>query len=413
MKQYLISATLFGLMVLMTACSKDDVPATRGGDAANAKTILIYMAGKNDLSYALERNLKQIKEGSKHIGENDNLLVFVRRNNGLEEPWLARIKSGVVTDSMSLSNMGITSSDDQSRACDPIVMEGVLRYAFSHYPAMNGNYGLVLWGHGSGWLIEQEVTPKNSRRGFGVDVGDNNSNDRRWINITTMANILKELPHMKFIMGDCCCLMCLENLYELRNTCDYIIGSPAEIPYSGAPYDQIVPDFFADGKFYTDIIDKYYSNIMGNLPLTAVKTSEMDNLAQVTRQTLQAVKEKIGNGYADMTGLIHYYHTDKQDKFFPEYNIFYDAGDYIRTYAPEAVYQQWRQALDRTVIDSRMATKWNTDKPWSNKYSDFTVTKEKFHGVSMFVSQDPSRGNYARYNKDIKQMAWYETVGGI
>ena len=337
----------------------------------------------------------------------------MRRNNGLEEPWLARIKSGVVTDSMSLSNMGITSSDDQSRACDPIVMEGVLRYAFSHYPAMNGNYGLVLWGHGSGWLIEQEVTPKNSRRGFGVDVGDNNSNDRRWINITTMANILKELPHMKFIMGDCCCLMCLENLNELRNTCDYIIGSPAEIPYSGAPYDQIVPDFFADGKFYTDIIDKYYSNIMGNLPLTAVKTSEMDNLAQVTRQTLQAVKEKIGNGYADMTGLIHYYHTDKQDKFFPEYNIFYDAGDYIRTYAPEAVYQQWRQALDRTVIDSRMATKWNTDKPWSNKYSDFTVTKEKFHGVSMFVSQDPSRGNYARYNKDIKQMAWYETVGGI
>ena len=413
MKQYLISATLFGLMVLMTACSKDDVPATRGGDAANAKTILIYMAGKNDLSYALERNLKQIKEGSKHIGENDNLLVFVRRNNGLEEPWLARIKSGVVTDSMSLSNMGITSSDDQSRACDPIVMEGVLRYAFSHYPAMNGNYGLVLWGHGSGWLIEQEVTPKNSRRGFGVDVGDNNSYDRRWINITTMANILKELPHMKFIMGDCCCLMCLENLYELRNTCDYIIGSPAEIPYSGAPYDQIVPDFFADGKFYTDIIDKYYSNIMGYLPLTAVKTSEMDNLAQVTRQTLQAVKEKIGNGYADMTGLIHYYHTDKQDKFFPEYNIFYDAGDYIRTYAPEAVYQQWRQALDRTVIDSRMATKWNTDKPWSNKYSDFTVTKEKFHGVSMFVSQDPSRGNYARYNEDIKQMAWYETVGGI
>ena len=413
MKQYLISATLFGLMVLMTACSKDDVPATRGGDAANAKTILIYMAGKNDLSYALERNLKQIKEGSKHIGENDNLLVFVRRNNGLEEPWLARIKSGVVTDSMSLSNMGITSSDDQNRACDPVVMEGVLRYAFSHYPAMNGNYGLVLWGHGSGWLIEQEVTPKNSRRGFGVDVGDNNNNDRRWINITTMANILKELPHMKFIMGDCCCLMCLENLYELRNTCDYIIGSPAEIPYSGAPYDQIVPDFFADGKFYTDIIDKYYSNIMGNLPLTAVKTSEMDNLAQVTRQTLQAVKEKIGNGYADMTGLIHYYHTDKQDKFFPEYNIFYDAGDYICTYAPEAVYQQWRQALDRAVIDTRMATKWNTDKPWSNKYSDFTVTKEKFHGVSMFVSQDPSRGNYARYNEDIKQMAWYEVVGGI
>lgn len=415
MKQIFISAILFGMMVLMTACSNDDAPATRSDDAANAKTVLVYMAGKNDLSGALERNLKQIKEGSKHIGKNDNLLVFVRRNAGLEEPWLARIKNGEVTDSLSLSDMGITSSDGQNRASDPVVMEGVMRYAFNHYPAMNGNYGLVLWGHGTGWLMEQEVTPKNSRRGFGVDVGDYNaSKDYRWINITTMANILKGLPHLKFIMGDCCHLMCLENLYELRNTCDYIIGSPAEIPGNGAPYEDIVPDFFADGKFYSNIVSKYYSYMMGYLPLAAVKTSEMDNVAQATRQALQAVKEKIGNGYADMKGTIHYiYSGNAKENFNPDYNIFYDAGDFIRTYAPQDVYQQWRQVLDRAVVDRRMATQWKTNKPWSKFYSDFTVTEDKFHGVSMFVSQDPSRGNYKHYNEDIKQLAWYDAVGGI
>lgn len=38
------------------------------------------------------------------------------------------------------------------------------------------------------------------------------------------------------------------------------------------------------------------------------------------------------------------------------------------------------------------------------------VTEEKMHGVSMFVPQDPSRGNYDQYNKDIKLMVWYNAV---
>ena len=413
MKQFFISAIMFGLMVLMTACSNDDAPATRGEDTANAKTVLVYMAGRNDLTGALDRNLEQIKEGSKQIGKNDNLLVFVRRNNKNETPWLARIKNGEVTDSLSLSDMGISSSDGQDRASDPVVMEGVLRYAFNHYPAMNGNYGLVLWGHGTGWLMDDEVKPQKGRRALGVDIG-NNSGDKRWINITTMANVLKGLPHMKFIMGDCCHLMCLENLYELRSTCDYIIGSPAEIPGNGAPYEQIVPDFFADGKFYSNIVGKYYKYMRGSLPLAAVKTSEMDNVAQATRQALQAVKEKNGNGYADMKGTIHYlYYGSGSAAFNPDYNIFYDAGDFIHTYAPQDIYQQWRQIFDRAVVDRRMATQWMTNKSWSKYYSDFTVTEDKFHGVSMFVSQDPSCGDYRRYNEDIKQMEWYGVVGGI
>ena len=152
---------------------------------------------------------------------------------------------------------------------------------------------------------------------------------------------------------------------------------------------------------------------MSYLPLTVVKTNEMDHLAQVTRQTLQAVKEKTGNGFADMTGLIHYNYTGSNGDFSPDYNIFYDAGDFIRTYAPQDLYLQWRQALDRAIVDRRMATSWKTEKRWDKYYIDFTVTEDKFHGVSMFVSQGPSCGNYGQYNEDIKQMAWYETVGGI
>ena len=417
-KMMLMSVATAATMTF-TACSNDDdvlqnpeaAPQNAQSLTKGSKTVLIYMAGKNNLSSDLNDDLHEIQEGSKRLSNNDNLLVFVRRRNvETEEPWLARVKNGEIIERKTLSDLGITSSDDQNRASDPVVMEGVMRYAFNHYPASAGNYGLVLWGHGSGWLINEEVKRANSR-GYGVDEGVvNQSKDKRWINIPTLAKVLKNMPHLKFIMGDCCHLMCLENLYELRYSCDYIIGSPAEIPNEGAPYDQIVPDMFAGGQFYSQIIDKYYTSQGDYLPLAAVKTSEMDQMAQATRRALQIIKEKLGERYADLSGIIHYGYDSNGDEFESGCKFFFDAGDFIRTYAPQDVYEQWRQALDRTVVESRMSDRWRTERLWSKFFGDFLVTKEKFHGVSMFVPQDPSTGNYAKYNEDIKQLSWHNAV---
>ena len=416
MKKNVFYTVMMMMAVLMTACSSNDddlepvQPALKKGESrtvAQAKTVLVYMAGRNSLSGMVNKDLNEMKLGSKRLDSNDNLLVFVRRDKTEKMPWLARIKNGVVTDSVSLSDMGITSSDGENRASDPVVMEGVMHYAFSHYPAMDGNYGLVLWGHGSGWLMDNEVKRVNSRA-FGVDKGEDGR--ALWMNIPTMANILKGMPHLKFIMADCCNFMCLEVLYELRNVTDYIIGSPAEIPDEGAPYDEIVPDMFADGRFYTSIIDKYYKSVNGYLPLTAVQSSQMEQLAQATHQAIQAVQSNHNGDYTDMTGLIHYYHTDDDSDFHPEYNIFYDAGDFFLAHAPQDAYQQWKQSLDQAVVERRNAARWNTDKVWFMKYSDFTVTDAKMHGVSMFVEQNPAKGNYAKYNEDIKKMAWWNAI---
>ena len=420
MKKNVFYAVVMMMAVLMTACSSNDddfepvQPVLKKGESrmvAQAKTVLVYMAGRNSLSKEtdfVEMDLNEMKEGSKRLSDTDNLIVFVRRYKDAEQPWLARIKNGEVTDSVSLADMGIASSDGQNRASDPVLMESVMHYAYSHYPATSAGYGLVLWGHGSGWLIEKEV--KNCSRGYGVDYGGYvGSQDGRWINIPSLVNILKDMPHLKFIMCDCCNMMCLENLYELRNVTDYIIGSPAEIPDEGAPYDQIVPDLFADGEFYSNIIDKYYASVQGCLPLTAVQTSEMGNLAQATRQAMQTVNERM-DGYPDMTGLIHYQYTGKSISFMPEHCMFYDAGDFFLKYAPQETYQQWKQTLDKAIVAHRTATSWRTEKIWRYAYSDFTVTDAKMHGVSMFVEQNPAKGNYAKYNEDIKKMAWWNAI---
>ena len=125
MKKNVFYAVMMMMVVLMTACSSDDdafepvQPAPKNSGSrtvAQSRTVLVYMAGRNSLSGVVNKDLNEMKQGSKYLGSNDNLLVFVRRDKTEKLPWLARIKNGVVTDSVSLSDMGITSSDGENRA---------------------------------------------------------------------------------------------------------------------------------------------------------------------------------------------------------------------------------------------------------------------------------------------------------
>ena len=415
----LTAATVFGF----TACNDDDIESdfygrSGAGDASGVsmpigRTVLIYMAGKNDLTnnpynkHYLNNDLEEIKEGSRKLSSTDCLLVFVRRyqkDNNLETPWLARIQNGEIVDSVSVTDMGITKTD--ARACDPEVMEQAMHYAYSHYPATR-DYGLVLWSHSTGWLIENEMPVT---RGYGLDNGNYVNGSGKWINIPTMKNILAKMPHLKFILADCCYFMCLESLYELRSVADYVIGSPAEIPGKGAPYQEIVPAMFESETFYTSIVEKYHASVNGNLPLSVVKMSEMDEVAYATATVLQGVKASLGSDYADLTGMIHYGHVGKRALFYPEDNFFFDAGDFISRYASESDYQYWKQALDKAVVMKRIGYKWDTVDAWRIFYVDFEMTEEKFHGVSMFIPQSPAKGKYAEYNENIKKMEWYSAV---
>ena len=396
------------LAATLAACGSDD-----DDDFAPQpveRTVIVYMSGENSLTSYVNGDLNEMKEGSRLIGAGNALVVFVDKSSKKELPWLARIRDGQVTDSVSISDMGI--GDEEVLSSDPHVFEDVLQYAVRHFPATR-DYGLVLWGHSSGWLVKDSVP---YTRAYGVDNGRNDvsSNDGKWLNLPTMARVLQNLPHFKFIFADCCNFMCLESLYELRNVADYIIGSPAEIPAEGAPYSKMLPAMFLqDDDFYTAIVDRCYEQKAKGLylPLSVVRASEMEHVAQATRTALTIINDGLGDGYADMTGLIYYYYDGNHVGYDPMYNIFYDAGDFMLHHAPESVYRQWKEVLDRAVVYRRMSTHWDTNKRWNNYYgNNFTVTEERYHGVSMFVPQSPFGGYYSFYNRNIRQFAWYYAV---
>ena len=395
------AAVALACVTLLSACSKDDdeqkTPQTR--------TVLVYMSAENTLSSYAEADLKEIMDASIQLTEDDQLLVWYDRAKKDELPWLARMVNGKLRDSVSIADMQISNKDDYSS--DPHVFEKVLTYAYTHYPAVEG-YGLVLWSHASGWLKAYSIAYS---RAYGVDNGINSSysNNGPFLNIPTIRRILEGQPHLDFIMADCCNFMCLESIYELRSVTDYIVGSPAEIPDPGAPYATVVPEMFKRQNAAKGIMQKYAECYQDALPLSVAKTSEMEALAEATHDVLKAIYSRLGMEYPDMTGMIHYY-NESPGRFYPYYNIFYDAGDFVKQYATDAEYKQWKTAIDRVVIDKAFAKSWMVNKSWYTHYSDFEMTEERYHGVSMFVPQDPGFGYYKRYNNDIKMMAWWWKV---
>ena len=398
-------------VTLLVACHKDD----NNVENEFERTVVVYMSGECSLYKDVMSDVEEIKIGSKTIG-NNAIVVYVDKGNVSELPWLARIKDGMIIDSVSVTDLNITGTDGYRGAAvgnnyDPFasdanVMEAVLRYAYNKYPSKNSDYGLVLWGHGSGWLINNDSIPYTAmgrQKAYGVDNGRNsNTDDGRWLNIPTIAKMLSKLPHLTYIFCDCCNMMCLEDAYELRHVTDYFIGSPAEIPADGAPYIKVVPAMFEKGTFYTSIIDRYREE--RSVPLSVIKTSEMENLANATKTVLKNMKTKHGDTfiYPDMSGLIHYYY-DYSNK-----QLFYDANDFMLRYADTADYNSWKQALDKAVVHKQIATIWATDKWWNQYYVDFETDEENFGGVSMFV---PTYLQQQTDNKYIQKLGWYKAAG--
>lgn len=401
MRKKTLLMALAGMVLLLTACNKDDEVET-----PQTKTVLIYMSAENSLSPDSESDLIEIKEGSQALSDEDQLLVYYDRAKQGELPWLARIVKGQLQDSVSIADMGISDKDEY--ASDPHVMEKVLTYAYSHYPATAG-YGLTLWGHASGWLKADSIAYS---RAYGIDNGANSdrSNSGYWLNIPILRRVLEKQPHLEFILGDCCNFMCLETIYELRQVTDYVVGSPAEIPDAGAPYDKVVPEMFKRQDAVKGIMTKYADAYKNYLPLSVAKTKEMDALAEATRTVLKAIYSRLESEYPDMSGLIYYYNAyDYGYKAY--YNIFYDAGDFVKKFATDEEYKQWKEVLNRMVIDKIFSKTWTTNKYWNPYYSSFEATEEKYHGVSMFVPQE-ALGYYGRYNENIKMLEWYWVTFG-
>ncbi len=383
--------------VLTTACSSSDneevtQPAKR--------TVLVYMAAENNLTSNAQSDINEMIKGVKKISKWDHLIVFVDRANKTEKPFLIRLR-----DNDQQPADTIRKYDQDFLDSDPAKMKEVMSWVMQHYPA--NDYGLVIWGHANGWVVMNDSVAAN--RAIAVDNGENSSSTKQyWMNIPTLRNVLATLPHsFKFIFADCCNMQNAEVAFELKDVTQYVIASAAGIPGDGAPYETIVPDLFNydDQALCQKTCDDYHAkldNENGHLPISAVHTDRMPQLAKATAKILKSIYD--AGTEINTDGMIYYYMYGNKE----EEHVMYDMNDFLLRHADETEYQEWKQAFDAVFVANKMSKKWETQGTidW-----DFEVTEERFGGMSMLIPLARYDNTLLKYNELIKKMGWYQAVG--
>ena len=405
---YLLLTTI----LLLCSCSKDHQEQNSPANKTARRTVIVYMAAENDLSTIAKLNLDDMCADSLAVGSDNHLVAYVDMAMAKELPYVVEIKNGKqVKDALYAASSDTYSSD-------PKVFRQVLEWIIKRYPAEE--YGLILWGHADGWNISKDSiatgglqasqnSPSGTNKAFGIDNGNNTSSRYgKWMNIPTMAKALESIPRLKFIFADCCCFQCVESAYELRNATEYLIGAPSEIPYLGAPYEQMTRLFFDRSEnFYEKIAKLYNSTTYGGLktPISVIRTDQLQQLAETTAKMMPQLLEK---GDPNTQGLIYYFGNATEGG-----QTFYDMKGMMRTHLSDRDFQEWLLAAEKAAICHYISDKWVTEgsfRPNVN-FNDFEMTEDYFIGVSMFVPLSRYDRLGLDYNQSIRKMGWWHAIG--
>ncbi len=353
-----------------------------------SRTVLVYIAGNNNLSQYASSNLADIKSGYlptyfKPGKSGDALLVYYHGRGAA--PKLLRLYKGSKGEVVE----ELIYQFPEQNSVTLTVMSAVLKKANEMFPADEN--GLILWSHGTGWLpkgyysrpttavmdasgeiiqvpISQEIDPDaHLVKSFGEENGYE----------LEIADLRKALPiKYSYIIFDACFMGGVEVAYELRDKSDYFIASSAEIMAQGFPYTTFIEPLFAVGKAnlprVCELFYNYYSGqtaqVLKSATISLIKSSELEPLAQSCKTIFTYGRDRISA--LDMTKIQGYFRMNKI--------YYYDLDDFMRAIAEPADYNTFSLRLSKAVI-------YKANTPWFMQGSTTGFEIKRFSGLSTYI----------------------------
>lgn len=408
----------------MSACTSAEV-TTPPEYPVKDKTVIVYMAADNDLSSNAINNLEELKQG--FLPSSDNLVVYYHTPDS--NPKLLRLYR---------DEAGAAAVDTLYRFPDynsalPSSLNSALKVAATLCPAQE--YGLILWSHATGWLpqgyyssgeitsFSAPVREKSASLPAGMSGAPETENDfvgMRYIDDPyadlikmslgrgavsrsfasedgremDVVEMVKALPYrFSYIIFDACLMGGIEVAYQLKDSTDYILFSPAEVLAKGFPYSRIMEPLFrtpADVREVGDLYYDYYNNQGGEsraATISLVKTSELENVAAVAARIFEKYREKIA--LLNMNAIQRYF----------RFNLhwFYDLEDFIGQLADSRDAAEFSAALQKAVI-------YKAATPYF-----LSIPIVRFSGISTYI---PNPANEVLDNY-YRQYEWNKATGMI
>lgn len=359
------------------------------------RTVLVYMAADNNLSSFQKDDLNEMLRGAIDIPSNSRLIIYV------DDTSLPRILTFERQKGRRPVCKTLHRYDIEHNSGDAETLRMAMEWVIDNSPSES--YGLVLWSHGESWIPFKSPAQK----AVCLD-----SNSGSWMEIPDIANVLSSFPRLEFILFDACFMQSIEVAYELRNNTNYIIGSPAEIPAPGAPYNRIIKPMFSLTNCAEGITEEYYKayneggiTINGSsansygVCLSIIDCSQMDQLAKVTKDMITKYAASTQSPET-LQEIQRYYYKESSTR--PRY---YDMNGYmLRLLTDHNDYIQWKDAFNRAVCYKITTPQW---------YSGYTgmekIDMKNYGGVSCYIPQNTS--NRTNLNKAFTSTLWYHAAG--
>ncbi len=377
-----LSAIFFALALV--ACSPDD---TQKDMPVTERTLFVYFpytGPASDLHSFFVDNISAMETAVRQQGGlgNNRLLLFVAN--------APRTGQTPACDLMEIKyTNGRCTRDTLQRVTDynfasPDALAALLRQVTDIAPA--DNYAMIVGGHGEGWLpVASSSTVKT--RYFGGSL------PQYQMTVSDFAKGVSEAGvHLQFLLFDDCYLSCMENVYDLRHTTDWLIASTSEIMAKGMPYDLILPYLLQAQPDYASVVQQFHSFYQTyRMPygtIAATDCSKAEMMAEMMR-TINAAHTFDTRHLPDLQDLDAAHWTP---------TVYFDLGDYVQQLCDSDTdsYNTFLALLTQLV-----PYKAATDRIYSEaRHKSITVTS--FSGLTI---SDPSENTVAATAK--KNTAWW------
>lgn len=348
---------IFALALVTISCRKDRTEPPRFPDHID-NVLIMYMAGQNSLASYLRTNISDFCAGYLPAGNEPSILLSYQKISSSKTParsYLIRY----------YSHNGAMTADTVARyapslpAASAATLGKVLSDAKDAFPS--ASYSLLFSSHATGWLpkgyysnpsyyenqgkaLTDRISPATGKPHSGWVPYFEEDRDPSLPQVKSLGQDavlqdgssisyemdLKEFSdaipmHLDYIFFDCCLMGGIEVAYELRDKCDRIIFSPAEVLATGFNYRTMGAMLFsASGADLEGICRDYYnfynslSGAYRSATVTLVDCTRLEPVAEACRTIFSNHRD--GLAAIDPDNVQRYY-TGGHHWFYDLYDI--------------------------------------------------------------------------------------------
>lgn len=389
------SIAVICLLTAFCACCKSDPePAKRD------RVLLYYAAGFNSISSYIEEDIEELCSKGYVPDKNSRNVLLVFQNlvkGSYSDPVTPELFRVYRNSDGKIVKETVFTFAPGTVAASAGTLFATLSYVRYEFPS--AKYGLIFSSHATGWLPASHTVRSLSRSSVSPLSIGNEYSPETGVSVQyemDLADFAEAIPmHLDYILFDACFMGGVEVAYQLKDVCDRVAFSPAEVIADGFDYTTMAEYLLqADSDLY-GVCKAYYDHYMSlsgsynSATVSLVDCSGMDSLAETCKEIYKAHR-------TELDALV-----PKDIQCFgrkEEHRYFYDLKDIMNHLGltPEEM-ESFESALDDCIVYA--AT--------TGRMIELPIDIEKFCGLSSYCT------NKDTYDDFYKTLSWNQATGMI